>query len=325
MKVWKGRLAVSDARFLAVVVIIVLAFSAIDLSYVSIIQNDQSQVQSQLNSFRSQLNSSASTATAVQSSLSLLNSKLSSLPLVDQTPIIRNLRLEWSNTENSKQDRFFQSTIVVNQGDNVSVTFLSNDTDAHTFTLESPYNFQINATVPGTNDYLKNEAVFTTPATNNSPGVKVSGTPGNVSAKGSFIAKFAGIYEYFCIYHVQLGMFGYMIVLPNSAYSSSTGGQKSTTTASGKSVQVGMAGAGENPASLGFTPSTITVVIGVNNTVIWTNDDSAPHTVTANDGSFSSGNLEPGDSFSWTFTTPGTYAYHCSYHSWMMGTIIVKA
>jgi plastocyanin len=66
------------------------------------------------------------------------------------------------------------------------------------------------------------------------------------------------------------------------------------------------------------------VVLGVNNTVAWTNDDSAPHTVTADDGSFSSGNLNPGDSYTYTFTTPGTYAYHCNYHSWMKGTIIVK-
>jgi plastocyanin len=254
---------------------------------------------------------------------SLLSSKLSSLPEVDQAPQTRNIHVEWSNTENAGQDRFFESTIVVNQGDNVSITFIANDTDAHTFTLESPYNFQINATVPGTMDYLKNETSFTTPATNNSPGVKVFGTPGNVTGTGSFIAKYAGIFEYFCIYHVALGMFGYMIVLPNAAYSSSS--QNTTVSSiSGRSVIVDMKGAGANPYSPGFTPPTVTVVIGVNNTVVWTNDDSVPHTVTADDGSFSSGNLNPGDSYSFTFTTPGTYTYHCSYHSWMKGTVVVK-
>ena len=84
-------------------------------------------------------------------------------------------------------------------------------------------------------------------------------------------------------------------------------------------------GAGSDESSLGFSPSTITVVIGVNNTVIWTNDDVVPHTVTADDGTYSSGNMNPGDSFAYTFTTPGTYTYHCSYHSWMKATVIVKS
>ena len=66
-------------------------------------------------------------------------------------------------------------------------------------------------------------------------------------------------------------------------------------------------------------------MIGVNNTVTWVNNDDAPHTVTANDGSFNSGNLDPGQSWSFTFTDPGTYTYHCSYHSWMEGTVIVKS
>jgi plastocyanin len=67
------------------------------------------------------------------------------------------------------------------------------------------------------------------------------------------------------------------------------------------------------------------VVIGVNSTVTWVNSDDVPHTVTANDGSFNSGNLDAGQSWSHTFTTPGTYAYYCAYHPWMKGTIIVKA
>ncbi len=85
------------------------------------------------------------------------------------------------------------------------------------------------------------------------------------------------------------------------------------------------AGASTNSASLGYSPSNITVVIGVNNTVIWTNGDSAPHTVTALDGSFDSGQLSPGFTFTYTFPTPGTYHYHCTIHSFMMGTVVVKA
>jgi plastocyanin len=268
--------------------------------------------------------SNSSQLAALQSQVNSLTSKLSSLPAMSQAPVTRNIKIEWTNALNSGQDRFYEPTITVNQGDTVDITFVSNDTDAHTFTLESPYNFQMNATVPGTTNFLDNEAVFTTNATNNSPGVKVFGTPGNVTATGSFVAKYAGIYEYFCIYHVQLGMFGYLIVLPNSAYS---GSAATTTTASlAKSVQVSISnGAGANENSPGYSPATITVVLGVNNTVTWTNMDSVPHTITADNGSFSSGNMNPGDTFSYTFTTPGTYTYHCSYHNWMKGTVIVES
>jgi len=45
--------------------------------------------------------------------------------------------------------------------------------------------------------------------------------------------------------------------------------------------------------------------------------------VTADDGSFDSGDLEPSDGFSWYFDTPGTYTYTCADHPWMTGTIIV--
>jgi len=98
------------------------------------------------------------------------------------------------------------------------------------------------------------------------------------------------------------------------------------------------AGASSEPANYttgelyGFSPPTVTVVIGVNNTVFWTNTDAAPHTVTSDTGdsvSFDSGTSGPlitqGGTFQFTFTTPGTYAYHCTFHSWMHGRVIVLA
>jgi plastocyanin len=79
----------------------------------------------------------------------------------------------------------------------------------------------------------------------------------------------------------------------------------------------------------GYTPDTITVVIGVNNSVIWTNDDSAAHTVTSTSAStgacLDSGNMGSGASYTYSFTAPGTYKYDCKYHSWMTGTVVVKA
>ena len=76
--------------------------------------------------------------------------------------------------------------------------------------------------------------------------------------------------------------------------------------------------------TLNFSPPAITVVMGVNNTVTWVNKDQSIHTVTATDKSFDSGNILSGGSFIHTFTTPGTYAYVCIYHSWMKGTVVVK-
>ena len=108
----------------------------------------------------------------------------------------------------------------------------------------------------------------------------------------------------------------------SSTTESSTG---SSSTASATAVHVSIpAGAGANTASPGYSPDTITVVIGVNNTVVWANNDNMPHTVTATNKLFDSGNMNPGDTFSYTFTSPGTYAYSCSYHPWMKGTVTVE-
>src|SRR6266849_932619 len=91
-------------------------------------------------------------------------------------------------------------------------------------------------------------------------------------------------------------------------------------------------GAGITQSSQGFSPSSVTVVIGVNNTVTWTDNDNKMdangyeprHIVAANDKSFTSNSLAVGDQFTYTFTAPGTYTYHCSIHSWMNGDVIVK-
>ena len=71
----------------------------------------------------------------------------------------------------------------------------------------------------------------------------------------------------------------------------------------------------------GFSPDAVTVRIGT--TVRWTNAGQADHTVTADAGAFDSGTLAPGVSFSFTFRTAGTFAYHCAIHPFMKGTITV--
>ncbi len=75
-------------------------------------------------------------------------------------------------------------------------------------------------------------------------------------------------------------------------------------------------------ANLSFNPGEITVATG--SAVAWTNDDSVPHTVTAVDGAFDSGIFDPGASFSFTFTQPGTFAYLCQLHPQMQATVIAE-
>ncbi len=65
--------------------------------------------------------------------------------------------------------------------------------------------------------------------------------------------------------------------------------------------------------------------IKVGETVTWTNTDPGMlHTVTAVDGSFDSGFLNTGDTWSYTFDTPGEYEYFCAPHPWMRAKVIVE-
>lgn len=74
-----------------------------------------------------------------------------------------------------------------------------------------------------------------------------------------------------------------------------------------------------------FSPSALTITQGT--TVTWTNYDSAPHTVTVSSGpvKFSSTMLQQGQSFSYTFTALGKYAYYCAVHPDMMASVTVVA
>ncbi len=86
-----------------------------------------------------------------------------------------------------------------------------------------------------------------------------------------------------------------------------------TSAATGSAVSI---------AGFSFQPSTITISVGT--TVKWTNNDSVGHTVTADDGSFKSDTLGSGVTFSHTFATAGTFAYHCAIHASMKGTVTVQ-
>jgi amicyanin len=70
-----------------------------------------------------------------------------------------------------------------------------------------------------------------------------------------------------------------------------------------------------------FNPATLTVAVGT--TVTWTNQDEEPHTIAAKDGSFHSPGMDTHGTYSFTFTTAGSYDYICSIHPFMTGTVVV--
>lgn len=92
-----------------------------------------------------------------------------------------------------------------------------------------------------------------------------------------------------------------------------TGASANTPAATGSDVTI---------SNFKFAPATLTAKRGARVTV--RNDDSTAHTATADDGnSFDTGQVEPGASKAFAISKPGRYAYHCSIHPFMHGTIVV--
>jgi plastocyanin len=161
-------------------------------------------------------------------------------------------------------------------------------------------------------------------------------TQGSQDAKGSLAV---GAIVAILIISAVATLGYYQFEVANSTSTTTTTSAPSVTCPSAACAPVNItSGAGIAPpgytagekTTFGFSPDTVVVVIGVNNTVYWTNEDAGAHTVTSDTaGLFDSGTSGPlttqGGTFQFTFTTPGTYTYHCSFHSWMQGTVIVKA
>lgn len=128
---------------------------------------------------------------------------------------------------------------------------------------------------------------------------------GSIGSGGTYTYTFstAGTFQYHCSIHPS--MTAKVIVT-------------STSTAS----------AAVSISNMSFVPATLTVTAGT--IVTWTNKDNVGHTVTSDSGLFDSGAISSpglyssGGTFSYTFSTPGTYPYHCTYHSIMTAKVIVN-
>ena len=95
--------------------------------------------------------------------------------------------------------------------------------------------------------------------------------------------------------------------------SSSAAGGGSTKSGSGTAIAI---------KNFQYSPNPITVKVGAK--VVVTNDDGTVHTLTADDKSFDTGDLDGGAKQTITIDNPGKYAYHCAIHNYMTGTIEAK-
>lgn len=131
-------------------------------------------------------------------------------------------------------------------------------------------------------------------------------------------------------------LLAFLVALPLVLVSCGSNDEETTVTETAtESTSTDASGAGNAPAPSGdavrsakveiedfaYDPNPVTIEEG--GKVIWINRDSAPHTATAEDGSFDTGTLEEGKLRSESFKTPGTYAYICSIHPRMHGTVEV--
>ncbi len=161
-----------------------------------------------------------------------------------------------------------------------------------------------------------------------------------------------GIYHYICAIHPY--MKGTVVVLSASSTPTTSGGATSAppgtgATAAPTATDVPLPSATSTPVpaaptatpvpssvpptatpaqsavsivDFAFNPGTITIQAG--QTVVWTNNGQAPHTVTADDNSWTSNLLNHGDTYSKRFDTPGVYHYHCSVHPNMTAAVVVN-
>jgi len=157
-----------------------------------------------------------------------------------------------------------------------------------------------------------------------------------------------GVFLFHChvVPHADAGMIGVLVILPSNGtltsapmptsptYTLATSNSSalsltSITSTTQSNPAVGkvsiLLNSGVEGPGTGYSPSVIHVILGKNSTVMWTNNDNTIHTVTSNTGLFDSQTINAGQSWTYTFTKAGVYQYHCSYHSWMTGTVNVTA
>lgn len=108
---------------------------------------------------------------------------------------------------------------------------------------------------------------------------------------------------------------------PSASEESTAGGEEGSTES--EPAPSGEASKSEKVQIVEFTYEPDPVVVQAGGKVTWQNEDSAPHTATADDGSFDTGTIDEGKLGSATFKEPGTFTYFCEIHPTMHGTVEV--
>ena len=148
---------------------------------------------------------------------------------------------------------------------------------------------------------------------------------GTIAAGGSATVTFdtVGSFDYVCSFHSE--MRGTIVVTDAGGAATPPASPVATPAASPEGSPAASPAAtseeGIEIVDFAFARESVTVAPGT--TVVWTNAGSAPHTVTGDFGD--SGTLETGQTFEFTFTEPGTFAYVCAFHPNMVGEIVVTA
>jgi plastocyanin len=90
----------------------------------------------------------------------------------------------------------------------------------------------------------------------------------------------------------------------------------------GTASTVAIPSGAESLGNRAYSPDNLSVAVG--STVTWTNTDLVAHTSTSDRSGWDSGTVQPGGRFSFTFQNAGTFAYHCTIHPGMVGTVVVQ-
>jgi len=110
---------------------------------------------------------------------------------------------------------------------------------------------------------------------------------------------------------------------PPASEESTTAESESSESTESEPAPSGEAAKSEKVEIVEFAYQPDPVVVQVGGKVIWQNQDTAPHTATADDGSFDTGTIEKGKLGSATFKEAGTFTYFCEIHPTMHGTVEV--
>jgi plastocyanin len=113
------------------------------------------------------------------------------------------------------------------------------------------------------------------------------------------------------------------VFLAGCASSTATGPTNTPTVAAGTRTHVTVIATKSGHPDALYVPDPIRVYVG--QTITWSNTDTDPHDVSADNGAFYSGPIGTGGRWRWKATKPGTYTYTCTLHPDMHGTIIVTA